>query len=310
MGFVNATRSRESLEGLLAERQYSRALPILHEICRRQPRNLKKRQQLAEVLSEVGEKRKAFKVLEELVTDYAHIGQVASAIATVKRMQAIEPGRQDLAMKLAALVKGQDRRGPREDGSPPASPVGPAIKRQRPARAGEGRAGVSRLEDIVLEGSMADVLMLNPSELLDGKDLLRGSKLLQGFTAEELEALIGELQLTSHHPGEIVVSEGEPGDSLYLIASGSVRVYVRNKRGAQNQVRVMHQGDFFGEISLLKKTARTATITAATPVELLELDRRAVGSIAARHPDVWRTIEDFCTRREGSLEELGARRRD
>jgi hypothetical protein len=311
---------------LLLNQQYARALPLLTEICRQQPRNLKKRQLLAEVLVAVGEAHKAFRVLEELVNDFARIGQVASAIATVKRMRDIEPGRQDLAMKLAVLVTTQKQQasaapppdraiaGPAIAPAPPPerAPPGPAITPAKPVQKAPPREprGTTSLDGLIRQASIDEVLLGHPSDPAHGMQLLRGSELLKGFAADELEALIGQLQLTIVEAGEIIVAEGEPGDSLYLIASGSVRVYVRSRTGAQNQVRVLQQGDFFGEISLLKRSARTATITAATRTELLELDRGAVNSIAARHPNVLGIIEDFCLRREGSIEEASARSRE
>jgi hypothetical protein len=306
---VQTTSSRESIDRLVAGKHYAQALPLLTEICRQQPRNVQKRQQLADVLTAVGETRKAFKVLEELVTDFARAGQVARAIAIVKRMQTIEPGRQDLDMKLAVLVTNQSSGGVQPPPQRATQVKGPD-KLAEPAPVLDV-ADLRRIDDLIMQSSVEERLLFDASEGQRGKeDLLRGSKLLQGFSADELEELIAKLQLTSLQAGEIIVAEGQPGNSLFLIASGSVRVYVRNKSGAQRQVRVMHQGDFFGEISLLKGSRRTATITAASAAELLELDRTAVNAMAARHPKVWEIIEDFCIRRKDSIEEIGARSRD
>ncbi len=309
--------SRDSIDWLISGRQYAKALPLLTEICREQPRNVEKRQQLAEVLTKVGQKHKAFRVLEELINDFARAGQYAKAIAIVKRMQYIEPGRQDLAMKLAVLVKNQGQQSGRDGDTKSgqkatgqkARTEAPRIKPAKAVDKGRDSGKVSQIEDVLGLTSVEERLLLDPREQKHSRDLVRGSKLLQGFSVEELEALIGRLHLTSLQAGEIVVAEDQPGKSLFLIASGSVRVYVRNKAGAQKQVRILEQGDFFGEISLLKSSRRTATITAATPIELLELDRNAVNALAAQHPKVWEIIEDFCIRRKGSIEEIGARSR-
>ena len=136
---------------------------------------------------------------------------------------------------------------------------------------------------------------------------VQGSALFGGLDAEQLQAVIGGLRLTSVQPGEIIVAEGEPGGSLFLIASGRVRVYARSPSGRQKQVRTMRQGDFFGEISLLTGSRRTATITAATPCEVLELDRETVDAMAQRKPEVREIISAFCRRRSGSTEERTAR---
>jgi CRP-like cAMP-binding protein len=69
----------------------------------------------------------------------------------------------------------------------------------------------------------------------------------------------------------------------------------------------MEEGEFFGEVSLLSGGARSATVTAATPCELLELDRRTLDDIARRHPRVRTIIEEFYAERAGSPSELEAR---
>jgi len=136
---------------------------------------------------------------------------------------------------------------------------------------------------------------------------IQGSALFGGLDTEQLQEVIGGLRLTSVQPGEIIVAEGEPGGSLFLIASGKVRVYARSSSGRHKQVRTLRQGEFFGEISLLTGSRRTATITAAAPCELLELDRETVDAISQRKPEVRDIISAFCRRRSGSTEERAAR---
>ena len=100
-------------------------------------------------------------------------------------------------------------------------------------------------------------------------------------------------------PGEIVVSEGEPGDSLFILTSGLVRTYVRQPGGRNEQVRELKDGDFFGEISLLSGLPRSATITAATRCDLLEMDRPTLDSILQSHPRVMSVLEQFALERAG-----------
>jgi CRP-like cAMP-binding protein len=69
----------------------------------------------------------------------------------------------------------------------------------------------------------------------------------------------------------------------------------------------MEEGEFFGEISLLTGKPRTATVTAAGPVELLELDRATLDDISSRHPRVRAVVEEFAEKRSGSERERLAR---
>jgi CRP-like cAMP-binding protein len=69
----------------------------------------------------------------------------------------------------------------------------------------------------------------------------------------------------------------------------------------------MEEGGFFGEISLLTGKPRSATITAAAPCELLELDRKALDEISQKHPRVREVVQEFHDQRAGSVDEMMAR---
>ena len=101
----------------------------------------------------------------------------------------------------------------------------------------------------------------------------------------------------------MIITEGEPGDSLFVVSTGRVKAFVRNPAGRQVKVREMGEGAFFGEISILKGSPRTATVTAASRLELLELDKAALDDITGRHPRVREVLEAFCRERAGSADE-------
>ena len=87
--------------------------------------------------------------------------------------------------------------------------------------------------------------------------------LFEGFSPEELVAVIHGLKLLNFAPGDILVAEGGRGDSLFILASGSVKAFVRNPKGDYVKVNELGEGAFFGEIAMLTGRPRTATITAA-----------------------------------------------
>jgi hypothetical protein len=120
------------------------------------------------------------------------------------------------------------------------------------------------------------------------------SPLFSGFSRDELIAVIQGLQLLTFEPGDIVLTEGDAGDSLYVITEGTVKTFVRDTaQGGQLLMRKLREGDFFGEISILSGKARSATVTAATHCEMLELDRATLDQITARFPNVRKVLEDF-----------------
>jgi len=134
--------------------------------------------------------------------------------------------------------------------------------------------------------------------------------LFEGFSQDELVAVIHGLKLLTFAPGDIIVAEGGPGDSLFILASGSVKAFVRNPKGDYVKVNELGEGAFFGEIAMLTGRPRTATITAATACELLELDRATLDGITATHPRVREILKQFHEQRALDTVQAMIRKRD
>jgi len=123
------------------------------------------------------------------------------------------------------------------------------------------------------------------------------SPLFKDFSVDELVAVIQGLNLVSFEAGDIIITQGEPGNSLYMLTAGSVKAFVKNPRGRQVQVHEFNEGAFFGEGSILTGKPRSATLIASTRCELLELDRPTLDSIVQTHPHVLEVMQDFARQR-------------
>jgi cAMP-dependent protein kinase regulator len=124
----------------------------------------------------------------------------------------------------------------------------------------------------------------------------------------EFEEVARRLESRSYEPGEVAVTEGAPGDSMFVIASGTMEVVV-GKGESEMKLAELGSGDFFGESALLSGRARTATIRATTHVECLELSRMAWGETVTRHPRVLAVMEEFNKKRAASTVEAMLRRK-
>ena len=123
------------------------------------------------------------------------------------------------------------------------------------------------------------------------------SPLFKDFSVDELVAVIQGLNLVSFEAGDIIITQGEPGNSLYMLTAGSVKAFVKYPQGRQVQVHEFKEGAFFGEISILTGKPRSATLIASTRCELLELDRPTLDSIVTSHPHVLDVMQDFARQR-------------
>jgi hypothetical protein len=160
-----------------------------------------------------------------------------------------------------------------------------------PAGEGLGTVLVALIEDVLVNTA-------RPAAQ-DATDSVRPvvvSPLFDDFDEAELLEVIHGLQLRSYEPGDVVVVAGDPGDSLFVVATGIVKAFVPTTEG-HKLVREMEEGQFFGEISILTGSERTATVTARTRCELLELDRATLDDIAGRRPRVREVMHEFSRQR-------------
>src|SRR4051794_41573757 len=86
--------------------------------------------------------------------------------------------------------------------------------------------------------------------------------------------------------GRVVFNEGEPGDSLYIVVNGKIKLSRRSPDGRENVLAVMGPSDQFGELSVFDPGPRTATATAVTDVKLARMPQSALRLWLDAHPDV------------------------
>lgn len=149
-----------------------------------------------------------------------------------------------------------------------------------------------------------DVLMRDIAALAHLDDVA-ASPLFRMFSRDELVAIVQQLQLLTFEPGEILLMQGQPGDSLYVIATGEVRVFAQDDAGKPAQVAKIPAPIFFGEIAVVRGGPRTATVTAASPVSVLELTRTGLDAISANHPSIRQVLLEFAGQREAELQRQG-----
>jgi small-conductance mechanosensitive channel/CRP-like cAMP-binding protein len=118
---------------------------------------------------------------------------------------------------------------------------------------------------------------------------LRRVDFLRTLGDEELKTLIPTVRVHQFGPGEVLVREGEPGESFYIIRRGTVDVTVKGQDGTvRHLAETSHssRNPFFGETSLMAGQPRNATIRARTDVEVLEMTRDGFAQLFREHPEL------------------------
>ena len=132
--------------------------------------------------------------------------------------------------------------------------------------------------------------------------LLRSLRVFSFLPGPQLEGVARSVRRLELCPGEVLIREGDEGDRFYAVVDGGLDVTVHGV-GAGRMVR----GDGLGEIALLRRVPRTATVTAAVPSTVLALDRDDFLTAVTGHAATERTTAGLADerleadrRREGS----------
>jgi len=260
---IGSSRSGiDNLDRYLAKKNYDKALDTIRKELAKNPDQLNLRLRQADIFDLQGKREKAISIYRTIAEAQARDGFYARAIAVYKKILRLDP-EQDVHSDLARLIEDDQL-----------TKIADRRRRKRGA---------------VIEHEKVSV----DQELKE----LQSSTLFSSFEREALVEIVASTELRSYDEGDIIVTEGEPGSSLFLIVGGSVRVFTRTDDGGNLQLAELGPGDFFGEVSLLSGKPRTATITARTQVTAIELDRASVDRIAENHPEVKKVLEDFYERR-------------
>jgi signal transduction histidine kinase len=110
---------------------------------------------------------------------------------------------------------------------------------------------------------------LDPSEC----SCFRNNKLLAGINDETYKRIAAKIDIIQCGPNEIIFEESEPGNSLYLIGEGSVKISKKGRAGQQETLAYVMEQDFFGEMALVDNGKRSAQAAAVGDVMLGRIDQ-------------------------------------
>jgi CRP/FNR family cyclic AMP-dependent transcriptional regulator len=119
---------------------------------------------------------------------------------------------------------------------------------------------------------------------MDERTLLNGIPLFAGMPGEQLQTLAGALKRRTYRQGAPILHQGDPGDSLFIVVAGRVRIYTLSPEGHELSVWICDEGDFFGEMALLSGEPRSASAEAMQATEVLVLQRQAFRDYLLANP--------------------------
>ena len=140
-------------------------------------------------------------------------------------------------------------------------------------------------------------------------EALRRCALFAKVDDETLELCASSLRVRRYRKNEIIFHQGDPGDSLYIIESGSVKIVLPSPEGEEGAIiATLMRGDFFGELALLDGAPHSATAVAIESTEALVLRRDRFEDLVETQPQLrkalFASLETELRRLTGHVEEL------
>jgi CRP/FNR family transcriptional regulator, cyclic AMP receptor protein len=121
--------------------------------------------------------------------------------------------------------------------------------------------------------------------------------LFEGLSKQQLRRISSLMTRIDRPGGQVLTREGEQGSEFFIVLEGEVEV-----RRGDRVIATRRPGDYVGEIALLDKRPRTASVVATTPVSVEVLSRREFVSLLAEAPELSEQIMATMARRLAELE--------
>lgn len=267
-------------EAAFAAGDWERALRGYTAVVEVAPRFTPARYRVADCLLNLGDSEHAKTVYRSLAWHYIRSGHPLLGLALCKMVMALDPQSADLLEILAELYSCESERvGEAELPGPPPLPDGapaPALPEDPPPQLRESAARLAADTDAITE-TPANFPQMPLFSYLDEPTFIR---------------VLRRLKLRRFQHDDIIVREGERGESFFMLANGQVTVW-KMVDGREAKLARLHQGAVFGEMALVSSAPRTATVRAVGDVDLLELSRADIESQADELESVRSALQRF-----------------
>jgi CRP-like cAMP-binding protein len=137
----------------------------------------------------------------------------------------------------------------------------------------------------------------NGQRTADARETLRAIPLFAKISDDDLDDIVSHLIERRYPRNTTIVEEGLAGDYMYIIREGRVKVTKLSEDGREKILEFLEEGSFVGEMALLERAPRSASVKTLTPVRLLALSRTDFVGTLRRSPDLaLSVIEVLCSR--------------
>ena len=128
--------------------------------------------------------------------------------------------------------------------------------------------------------------------------------IFENLEYEELLEISGKIDYREFDKEEVIFSEGAPADTMYFINGGKIKIYKYNKAGKEQILNVLADGEFFGELDLIKTSKYNFYAAAMEKTRICTLTKKEMKNIILRNPEIAVKLLENIGKRLYSLENL------
>ena len=121
--------------------------------------------------------------------------------------------------------------------------------------------------------------------------------LFEQLSAPEIEQLAALTTRKRFPSGMAIFFQDDPADALYVVLSGSAKVFRTSEDGRDRILMILRRGDAFGELAMIEDLPRSATVQTLEETEMLAMSRKDFETFARAHPDLlWKLLQSMAER--------------
>jgi len=122
---------------------------------------------------------------------------------------------------------------------------------------------------------------------------LRNFEVFKDVETDDIEKILKTVQLRRFQPEEIIIKQGEEGDSIFLILEGSVKIIYETEIGKIVELAFLSKGEFFGEMAFYGKKIRQATVVSVDYTTLIEFNREKIEDLIKKSESIKLALEKY-----------------
>ena len=286
-GAVTLGSAKAEARRLVGNGEFGRALFIYDQLLAAFPVEDELRLDVARLLARAGHSELAAQLHETLAVHFANAGRPLRALIGARAL--VDLGRDPapiVELVAEAYAAGSARLAAFAARPAPFDPRLQVTLRPAPADPELEplvRTVVARVND--LSGHPAYPPRLHPIPFLSE------------LTAQSLRAVVAELVLHRLSDGQPAMRQGDPGTSFFLLAGGELRVSVSTADGGDRELARLHEHSLFGEMALITRQPRVASVRAVGEADVLEVSREALDRVKDQIPAVQQALDRFARER-------------